>query len=115
MTTAEESTSAVSHFIDASTIRERLVSMTRLNAERAVPDSTFESALAALEADKDLANFMRHAAGSAYFGGRDTHCSLLEAFSRTCVTLTRDRSGLCRAVDKSFLPRPRRFVFSRRP
>lgn len=85
MTTAEESTSALSHFIDASNIRERLDIMTHLNAEMALADSTFESVLAALEADKDLANFIRHAACSAYFGGRDTHCSMAEAFSRMGV------------------------------
>lgn len=86
MKTEEAPSPALNRFLEASHIRRRLVVMTDLNAEMLVPDSNFATTLKALEADEPLMNFIRHAACSAYFGGRNTQCTMSEAFSRMGIT-----------------------------
>jgi HD-like signal output (HDOD) protein len=76
---------ALDRFIDESDLRERLSIMAPLNAEMALADSTFEPVMRLLKQDAPLAEFVRHAACSAYFGGRDQHCTMEEAFSRMGV------------------------------
>lgn len=86
MMSVEVATTALSRFMEASRVRARLAIMPVLHAEMAVAESTFEPVLEALDGDKPLSDFIRHAACSTYFGGNNSRCTLSEAFARMGVT-----------------------------